>query len=205
MPAMGSTMTAAMASPFLVHESFKGGGVVIRDGQGIFGRSGRNARAVGLAEGRGTTAGFDQEAVAVAVVAADEFDDFFPSRIAPGGTDGAHRRFGTGVDHAQFFNGRVDFSDQFGQIRFDDRRGAVAGTAFSCFLKGFDDAGVGVADDHGAPGADVVDVFVAVDVGNGTALGPGDERRRAADAAVGTDRAIDAARHEGLRFGKGSP
>ena len=72
-------------------------------------------------------------------------------------------------DHAQFFNGRVDFSDQFGQIRFDDRRGAVAGTAFSCFLKGFDDAGVGVADDHG-PGADVVDVFVAVDVGNGTAL-----------------------------------
>mgnify|MGYP000364509108 CR=1 FL=1 len=48
-----------------------------------------------------------------------------------------------------------------------------------------------MADDHG-PGADVVDVFVAVDVGNGTALGPGDERRRAADAAVGTDRAIDA-------------
>ena len=153
----------------LVHESFKGGGVVIRDGQGIFGRSGRNARAVGLAEGRGTTAGFDQEAVAVAVVAADEFDDFFPSRIAPGGTDGAHRRFGTGVDHAQFFNGRVDFSDQFGQIRFDDRRGAVAGTAFSCFLKGFDDAGVGVADDQW-PRSDVVDVFVAVDVGNGTAL-----------------------------------
>ena len=70
--------------------------------------------------------------------------------------------------------------------------------------KKIDDAGMGVADDHGAPGTDVVDILVAVDVADGTAFGPGNERRRAADAVIRADRAVDAARHEGLRFFKSS-
>ena len=141
----------------------------------------------------------------MAVVAADEFDDLFSAREAAGGADGAHRRFRTGIDHAQFFDGRVDLANEFGQIGLDEGRCAVARAPFGGFLEGFDDAGMGVADDHGTPGSDVVDILVAVDVGDGTALGPGDKRRRAADTAVGTDRAVDAARHEGLRFGKRCP
>ena len=42
-----------------VHQGLKGGGIVIGDGQGIFGRAGRNPRAVRLTEGSGAAAGFD--------------------------------------------------------------------------------------------------------------------------------------------------
>ena len=185
-----------------VHEFPEGVGIVIGDGQCILGRAGCDAWAVGLAEGGGTGTGFDQQAVAVAVIAADEFHDFIASRIAAGGADGAHRRFRAGIDHAQFFDGRVDFFDQFGQLRFNQRRGAIARAARGRFLQGLDDARVGMADDHGTPGTDVVDVLIAVDVTDGTAFGPGDERRRTADTVIRADRAVDSARHEGLRFGK---
>ena len=138
------------------------------------------------------------------VIAANEFHDFIASRITSGDADGAHRRFCARIDHAQFFDGRINFFDQFGQLRFNQRRSAIARTACGCFLQGLDDAGVSVADDHGTPGTDVVDVLVAVDVADGAALGPGDERRRAADVVIRADRAVDAARHEGLRFFKSS-
>ena len=185
-----------------VHEFPEGVGIVIGDGQRVFGRAGCDARAVRLTEGSGAGTGLDQQAVAVAVIAADEFHDFIAARIAPGDADGAHRRFRTGVDHAQFFDGRIDFFDQLGQLRFNQRRRTIARAAGGRFLQGLDDAGMGVADDHGAPGTDVVDVLVAVDVADGTAFGPGNERRRAADAVIRADRAVDAARHEGLRFFK---
>ena len=59
-------------------------------------------------------------------------------------------------------------------------------------LTACDDLGVGVAQDHGAPGADVVDVAVAVgveDIGPG---GAGEEDRVAADAAEGPHRGVHA-------------
>jgi hypothetical protein len=56
-------------------------------------------------------------------------------------------------------------------------------------LDGFDDGREGVAEDHGAPGAEVVDVAVAVGVVEVGALGALDEGRRAADGAEGRGRA----------------
>ena len=45
-----------------------------------------------------------------------------------------------------------------------------------------------VAEDQRPPGADVVDVLVAVDVPDAAALAAGHERRLAADGAEGADR-----------------
>jgi hypothetical protein len=50
-----------------------------------------------------------------------------------------------------------------------------------------------VADDHRAPGADVVDVALAVGVPHIGAFGAGDEARRAAHRTEGADGRVDAA------------
>ena len=70
-----------------------------------------------------------------------------------------------------------------------DRPSAAA----SC--TGFDYFGVGVAENHGPPGADIVDEAASIggsDVGAGGLL---EENGLAADAAKGADRRVDAARN----------
>ena len=52
---------------------------------------------------------------------------------------------------------------------------------------------VAVAEDERTPGADVVDVFVAVGIEDVGAFAAHDEGRGAADAALGADRGVDAA------------
>src|SRR5437763_1121628 len=58
---------------------------------------------------------------------------------------------------------------------------AVRGAAPGGLAYGLDDRGVRVAEDHRAPGADEVDVLVAVRVEQVGAAGGGDEPRGAAD------------------------
>jgi hypothetical protein len=55
-----------------------------------------------------------------------------------------------------------------------------------------------VSEDERAPGADEVQVAVAVDIPDPGSLTAGDEGRRAADGAMRTYRAIDAARDQAL-------
>src|SRR6185437_10111613 len=62
-----------------------------------------------------------------------------------------------------------------------------------------DDVGVRVAEDGGAPGADVIDVGAAVLPVDARALGAGDEDGLAADGAEGADGAVDAAGDDGAR------
>ena len=64
-------------------------------------------------------------------------------------------------------------------------------------------ARMAVAQDHRPPGADVVDVAVAVDVEQIGALAALEEDRLAADAAEGPGRAVHAAGHQLLGAGKG--
>jgi hypothetical protein len=56
-----------------------------------------------------------------------------------------------------------------------------------------------MAQDHRAPGADVVDVAPAFDVPQPGAFGAADEARRAADGSEGAHRRIDAAGDDALR------
>jgi hypothetical protein len=54
-----------------------------------------------------------------------------------------------------------------------------------------------MAEEKGPPGADVVDVFVAVGVEDVGGFAAGDEGRVAADAAAGADGGVDASGDEG--------
>ena len=61
---------------------------------------------------------------------------------------------------------------------------------------------MGVAEDQGAPGADEVQVLVAVGVPDAGALAAGDEGRLATHGAKGADGAVHAAGHEPLGAGE---
>ena len=60
-----------------------------------------------------------------------------------------------------------------------------------------------MAQDQRAPGADVVDVFVAIDVENVTAPAVADERRYPADRTESARRTVDTAGNNQLRRRKG--
>ena len=63
-------------------------------------------------------------------------------------------------------------------------------------LDGFDDGREGVAEDHGAPGAEEVDVAIAVGVEEVGAFGAGDKGWVAANGAEGAHGGVDAAGEE---------
>ena len=122
----------------------------------------------------------DEEGVDVAVVAAFEFEDFVAAGVSAGEADGGHGCFGAGVDEANFFGGGAAH-DFFCEKDFCFGGGAVGEAAGGGLLDGFDDGGVCVAHEHGAPGAEEVDVCVAVDVVEFGSLCGGDEACLSAD------------------------
>ena len=65
-----------------------------------------------------------------------------------------------------------------------------------------DDLGMTVAEDHRPPGADVIDIGIAVDIIDFRAGGAFDEDRFAADGAKGAHRTVDAAGDDLVGFGK---
>ena len=79
------------------------------------------------------------------------------------------------------------------------RRRAEGGSARGRIGDGLDHLGMGMAVDQRSPGADVVDVSVAVDVGDLRAFGTVDEQRVAPDQAHRPHRRVDAARKQQLR------
>ena len=157
-----------------------------------------DAGGAGDAEGGDAGAGFDEQAVGVAVVAALEFDDDFAAGGGAGEANGRHGGLGAGADEADLFDGGIAGDDALGEVGLGGGGGAEAGGVGGGALDGFDDGGKGVAEDHGAPGAEVVDVAVAVGVGEVGAGGGLDEGGRAADGAKGAHGGVDAAGKEAL-------
>ena len=157
----------------------------------------------GDAQRRGGTAGGHQQAIDVPVIVARELDDHFAAGESAGESDGAHRRLGAGIDQPHVLDRRDGRDDQFGQFAFGLGRGAEACAAGDRRFEGRDDGRMGVAENHRSPGADVVDVAVAIDIEQ---IGPRpalEKQRLAADAAERPGRAIHAAGHELLGAGKG--
>ncbi len=164
---------------------FDGGEIVVRQRESevgdLFGHAGR----AGNAEGGDARAGFDQKAVGVAVIAALEFDDDFAAGGGAGQADGGHGGLSAGADEAQFLNGGIAGNNALGEIGLGGRGGAEAGRVACRALDGFNHGREGVAQDHGAPGAEVVDVAIAVGVDEIGALGALNEGRSAANGAEG--------------------
>ena len=176
--------------------------VVVGQRQGEVGQAAGHARRGRHAEGQRATAGLDQERVAVAVVAAFELDDLAAPGRAARQPDRRQRGLGPGVDHAHHLARGHQRGDALGHGHFRRARRAVRQAVADRFLHRLAHARVVVADDHRAPGADVVDVAVVVHVVEVGAIGTGDEERLPADRLEGAHRRVDAAGHQRARAGE---
>ena len=105
-----------------------------------------------------------EQPVDVAVVGAGELED----RVAAGGgagqPDGAHRRLGPGRGHAQHLHGGEPLETSSASSTSPARGRAERRAASRRLRDGRDHVGMRVAEDQRAPGADPVDVAIAVDV-----------------------------------------
>ena len=177
----------------LVEQVFHLLGIVVFQGQGVLGQAGGNAGRTRHAEGQGAGAGLDQQRIAVTVIATLELDDLVAAGMAAREADRRHRCLGAGVGHANLIHGGKDVADAFRHLDFGFGRCTEAQTLGGRLLYGLDDLGIGVAADHRPPGTDIIDIGLAVDIVEKSALGAFDERGRAAHAIEGTHRRVDAA------------
>src|SRR6185369_2499449 len=111
----------------------------------------------------------------MAMVATGELEDLVTAGKAAGQTNGAHGRLGAGADHADHFDRRDRVDDHFGQGYFQFGRGTEAAAAVDSGLYCRDHGRMAVAEDHGSPGAYVVNEHIAVRIENLGAGGFGDE------------------------------
>ena len=177
-------------------------GVVVGEDDGVRREVCGHAGGVGLAVGECAGAGGDEQRIDVAVVAAVELDDEVAFGEAAGEADGGHGGLGAGVAHADLFDGghpvgdgaAISTSKGFGM----PKEMPSLATSWMVLVMTVG----GVAEDVRAPGADVVDVGLAIDVLDAAALGAADEERFAADVAEGADGRVDAAGDEGLGSGE---
>ena len=160
---------------------FEGFEVVVFQHEGLGGKTGGDAGAVGVAEGKGTRTRLDEEGIHVTVVTAREFNDFIAPRESPGEADCGKGGFGSAVAHADFFNGGDHRDESFCHLDLVGVGGAEAGAPVEGGGKGGADVGVVMTVDGGAPGADVVDERAAVAGVELGALGAGGKEGAAAD------------------------
>ena len=113
-------------------------------------------------------------------------------------SNGRHGGFSAGADEAEPFNGGIAGDDAFGEIGFCRGRSAKTGGVAGRALNGIDGGREGVTEDHGAPGAEVVDVAIAVGIGKPGALCAREERRRSAHSAEGAHGRVHTAGEKAL-------
>ena len=167
--------------------------VVVLEHQGVLHHFRRHARAGSVAKGGQARAGFNQQRIGMAVVAALELDELAAAGGATGQANGAHARFGARADEADHLHRWHQAQDFFGQLHFALCGGAEA-EAFECgLLHRFKHGGVAVAQDHRAPGADVVDETLVVGIPEVGALRALDEAGCAAHGLEGTHGRVHAA------------
>ena len=159
----------------------------------MFGRTGRNTSRRGIAEGEHAGARLHEQAVAVAVVAPLELDDLIAACVAASQTNGAHAGFRAGTHEAHGFDVGHDLDDFFGNERFAFGDGAKRKARVNGGVHGFNHGRMVVAEDHRAPGADVIDVAAIFSIPHISALGAADKARCAAHALKSADGRIHAA------------
>ena len=129
------------------------------------------------------------------MVGAGELDHDLAAGECPSEAHRAHRRLGAGGGEADHLDRGNPVDDLLGQLDLGGGRGAVAGAAGRGGADGGEHLRVGVAEDQRPPGADPVEVAVAVDVNQLTPLAPLDEDRLPPDLPHGPDRTTDPPRH----------
>src|SRR5437763_7519892 len=117
------------------------------------------------------------------MITAFELDDLVASGESARETDARHRRFGAAVNHANFFDRGNPAANQLRHFDFVWIRDTEAHATLRRRTDGIDYHGRRVTEDGRAPGADIIDVFVAVDVPDFRAGGAVDEEWFAAEIA----------------------
>jgi hypothetical protein len=198
LPATGSTMMQAISLADLGEGPANLLQIVVGQRDRQLGQCRGHTRRAGLAEGQGARAGLDQERVGMAVVAALELDHLVATGVAAGQTQRAHGGLGSGADHADHVHARDQLADLVGHRRLELGRRPEGQALQDALLHGLDDLRMGVPQDHGAPGADIVDIAFAVGIDRIGAGGTVEEDGIAAHAAKRPHRRIDAARDVAL-------
>ena len=176
--------------------------VVVGHRNGELGHFPGYACAVRFSEGERPGARRHQQGVHMAVVAADEFDDFAASGVAARQPDGGHGRFRSGVDHAHFFHGGHHARNHFRHVHLRRRGDAIAQPPVHGGMDGVQNGLRSVAQNGRAPGADVVNELASVRVSDVGSLGGLDKERVAVHVAEGSDGGVDAAGDDGARAGE---
>ncbi len=138
----------------------------------------------------------------MAVVAAVAFDDDVAFGGAACEPEGGHDGFGAGVDESGHGEVGHGVSDGGGELGFGLATAAVAGAFVDLFGDGGADGGWAVAGDEWAVGHDVVDVGIAIDIGEASAFGFLDEDGGGSDGFKGADGRGDSAGHVGECVGE---
>ena len=177
----------------LLQQGLHAGQIVELGGEGVPGRPHRHAGAAGVAPRQSGGAGVDQHTVGVAVVAALELDELVPAGGPPGQPEGGHDRLGAGIHHAHHLNVGHHADHPLGDVHLPAGGGAEGQAVLYRPLHRLPGHRVVVTQDHGAPGADVVDVplpVLVVDIGP---VGPRDEAGGHAHGPVGPHWGVDPA------------
>ena len=98
----------------------------------------------------------------MAVIAAFELNQGIAASEATRQAYCAHGRLGTRVNHTDLFDGRHRSTDLLCQFCFQRGGGAITQALLRSVLHGGNDIWIGMAEDHGAPRAHVIDISSAV-------------------------------------------
>ncbi len=138
--------------------------VVVFQHQGVLHHFGRHTRAGGISKGGQAGAGFDQQGVGMAVVAAFKLDDLTAASGAAGQAQGAHAGFCAAAHQTDHLHRRHVLQNFLCQLHLAFGGCAKRKTLSHRFLHGLHHGRVTVTQNHGTPGSYVVDELLIVGV-----------------------------------------
>ena len=162
----------------------------------------RHTLAARLARREHSRASLDEQAIAMAMIAAFELHNLIATGKTASRTNRTHRRFGPAVHHANHLDAWHKAHHKLRKFRFKTARGAKTEAILSCIGNSLNHGIVRMPQKHRAPAAHVINVIVAIHIVNVAALGTLDKRRRRPHIAKRTHRTVHAARHERFCFCK---
>ncbi len=164
LPTTGSTIIAAILPACARNAASTRVHIIIRQCHGGITKRLRYALRIGDPQGRHARTGLHQQRIHVAVVAAFELHDEVAPGEAAGHANGRHGGFGAGVHQPHHLDGGDGVADRFRQLNFLLRGRAEAGADLERAFERRQDFGMPVAQQQRSPGADVIDVLVAIHV-----------------------------------------
>src|SRR5438552_11306986 len=133
---------------------------------------------------------FDQQRIDMSVVTTVELDDFVAAGETAGQSKARHGSFGAAAHHPHFLDGRHPVADQLRHFHFQRIRNSKTHAAGGGLAHGIDNDPWRVTENRRPPAADVVDVFISIDISNLRAFYALDEKRCAADIAKRAHRGV---------------